>query len=229
MRSASAIASSTSWVTSTTIMRRLSTSLARSPCSCRASGASSDTNGWSSRSRVGRTANARASARDARGRSRVGLENARDARRGRARRTRSRLQPRSHAERRDAHCPRRCATGGAGAPGNHATFPWVGMWTEPSKLRSSPARMRISVDLPQPDGPINAPVSPSSSANERLAMTGTLCPAAVRKVFSATRASSRTRSPTGDVTFKGLHRERFDDEHDGSEGQSVGQQQGHVE
>ena len=43
--------------------------------------------------------------------------------------------------------------------------------------------MRISVDLPQPDGPISAPVSPSSSANERLAMTGTLCPEAVRKDF----------------------------------------------
>ena len=34
--------------------------------------------------------------------------------------------------------------------------------------------MRISVDLPQPDGPISAPVSPSPSENERLAMTGTL-------------------------------------------------------
>ena len=68
--------------------------------------------------------------------------------------------------------------------------------------------MRSSVDLPQPDGPINAPVSPSSSANERSAIAGTLCPEAVRKDFSATRASSRTRSPPGDMTFKGLHRKR---------------------
>ncbi len=65
--------------------------------------------------------------------------------------------------------------------------------------------MRISVDLPQPDGPISAPVSPSSSAKERSAMTGTLWPDAVRKDFFATRASSRARSPTGDMTFKGLH------------------------
>src|SRR3984957_13028557 len=105
------------------------------------------------------------------------------------------------------------------------TRPCAGMWTEPSKLRSRPARMRSSVDLPQPDGPISAPVSPSSSANERLAMTGTLCPEAVRKDFSATRASSRAGSPTGDVTFKGLHRKRFDDEHDRREGQRIGKQE----
>src|SRR6202042_2140987 len=109
------------------------------------------------------------------------------------------------------------------------TRPCVGMWTEPSKSRSRPARMRISVDLPQPDGPISAPVSPSSSANERLAMTGALCPEAVRKDFFATRASSRARSPTGDVTFKGLHRKRFDDEHDRREGQRISEQQGDVE
>src|SRR5580700_5527017 len=109
------------------------------------------------------------------------------------------------------------------------TRPCVGMWTEPTKLRSRPARMRISVDLPQPDGPINAPVSPSSSAKESGPRTGTLRPEAVRKDFFSTRASSRARSPTGDMTFKGLDHERFDDEHDGSEGQRVGEQQGHVE
>src|SRR5580700_5957123 len=109
------------------------------------------------------------------------------------------------------------------------TRPCVGMWTEPSKLRSRPARMRSSVDLPQPDGPINAPVSPSSSANERSAMTGASCPEAVRKDFSATRASSRTRSPPGDMTFKGLHRKRFDDEHDRREGQRISEQQRDVE
>ena len=49
MRSARAIASSTSWVTSTVIMPRLSTSFARSRCNCRASGASSETKGSSSK------------------------------------------------------------------------------------------------------------------------------------------------------------------------------------
>src|SRR5277367_326499 len=109
------------------------------------------------------------------------------------------------------------------------TRPCTGTWTDPSKLRSRPARMRISVDLPQPEGPISAPVSPSSSANERLAITGTLCPDAVRKDLLATRASSRTRSPTGDVTFKGLHRKRFDDEHDRCERQGIGEQERDVE
>src|SRR4029077_18192358 len=105
------------------------------------------------------------------------------------------------------------------------TRPCGGMRTEASKSRSRPARMRISVDLPQPDGPISAPVSPSSSANERLAMTGTFCPDALRKDFLATRASSRAGSPARDITFKGLHRECFDDEHDRSEGQGVGEQE----
>src|SRR5271154_515871 len=103
------------------------------------------------------------------------------------------------------------------------TRPCAGMWTEPSKSRSSPARMRINVDLPQPDGPISAPVSPSPSAKERSAMTGTLCPEAVRKDFRATRASSRARSPTGDITFKGLHHKHFDDEHDRRERQRIGE------
>src|ERR1700683_5507687 len=109
------------------------------------------------------------------------------------------------------------------------TRPCIGRWTEPSKSRSRPARMRISVDLPQPDGPISAPVSPSSSANERLARTGTCGPDSVRKDFLATRASSRAGPPTRDMTFKGLHRECFDDEHDRSEGQGVGEQEWDVE
>src|SRR5271165_2654800 len=105
----------------------------------------------------------------------------------------------------------------------------TGISTEPSKLRSSPARMRIRVDLPQPEGPISAPVSPSSSAKERSAMTSTLWPAAVQTVFLATRASSRARSPTGDVTFKGLHQDCFDDEHERGEGQRIREQQRDVE
>src|ERR1700722_9979389 len=109
------------------------------------------------------------------------------------------------------------------------TRPCLGIRTEPSKLRSRPARMRISVDLPQPDGPISAPVSPFSRPNERLARTGTLCPDAVRKDLLATRASSRAGSPTRDMTFKGLHQECFDSEHDRSEGQGVGEHERDVE
>src|SRR5579871_4051203 len=109
------------------------------------------------------------------------------------------------------------------------TGPCSGVWREPSKSRSMPARMRMSVDLPQPDGPISAPVSPCSSAKERSARTGTLFPEAARKDFFATRASSRARSPTGDVTFKGLHHECFDDQHNRGEGQRIGEQQRDVE
>src|ERR1700733_13782893 len=89
--------------------------------------------------------------------------------------------------------------------------------------------MRIKVDLPQPEGPISAPVSPFSSANERLARAGTLCPDAARKDLLATRASSRARSPTRDMTFKGLHRERFDNEHDRREGERIGEEERDVE
>src|ERR1700751_1481636 len=109
------------------------------------------------------------------------------------------------------------------------TRPCAGTWTEPSKSRTRPARRRTSVDLPQPDGPMSAPVSPSSSGKARLTMTGALCPAAVRKDLRATRASSRARSPTRDVTFKGLHHKRFDDEHDRREGQRIGKQERDVE
>src|SRR5271166_3840928 len=107
--------------------------------------------------------------------------------------------------------------------------PCAGMWTVPSKSRSRPARMRINVDLPQPDGPISAPVSPSSRAKERSAITSTLWPEAVRTLFLAMRALSRARSPTGDMTFKGLDQQRFDDEHDRREGQRIGEQQRDVE
>ena len=47
--------------------------------------------------------------------------------------------------------------------------------------------------------------------------------------FFATRASSRARSPTRDMTFKRLHQEGFDEEHDCREGQGVGEQQRDVE
>src|ERR1700735_2307676 len=107
--------------------------------------------------------------------------------------------------------------------------PSAGTWTEPSKSRSRPARMRISVDLTQPDGPSIAPVSPSWSTTDRSAMTGTFCPDALRKDFRATRASSRARSPTRDMTFKGLHRECFDNEHDRREGERIGEEERDVE
>ena len=41
--------------------------------------------------------------------------------------------------------------------------------------------------------------------------------------------SSRSRTPAGNVSFKRLHQKGFDYEHDGDEGESIGQDAGHVE
>ena len=41
--------------------------------------------------------------------------------------------------------------------------------------------------------------------------------------------SSRSRTPAGNVSFKRLHQKGFDCEHDGDEGESIGQDAGHVE
>ena len=41
--------------------------------------------------------------------------------------------------------------------------------------------------------------------------------------------SSRLRTPAGDMSFKRLHQKRFDCQHDGDEGESIGQDAGDVE
>ena len=41
--------------------------------------------------------------------------------------------------------------------------------------------------------------------------------------------SSRFRTPAGDMSFKRLHQKRFDRQHDGDEGESIGQDTGDVE
>jgi hypothetical protein len=53
--------------------------------------------------------------------------------------------------------------------------------------------------------------------------------APVRKDFPATRASSRTWPPAGDMTFKGLDHACSDDQHDRREGQRIGEEQRDVE
>lgn len=56
-------------------------------------------------------------------------------------------------------------------------------------------------------------------------MTSTLWHAVMRTVFLATRASTRSRSPTGRMTFKGLRQDRFGDEYERGDGQRMGEQQ----
>src|SRR5271167_2261027 len=99
----------------------------------------------------------------------------------------------------------------------------------PSKLWSRPATIRIRVDLPQPDGPISAPIRPASRRKARLDRTSTGWPEAFTRRLRATRTSSGARPPSGDMAFKGLHHEGFDHQHRRGERQGVGEEQGDVE
>src|SRR6516162_11213257 len=104
-----------------------------------------------------------------------------------------------------------------------------GRLTAPSYRSSSPAMIRMSVDLPQPDGPISAPISPASRRKARSEMTSTVRPDAAPRRFRATWTSSGAGPPAGDSAFKGLHHESFDHQHHDSEGQRVGEQERNVE
>src|SRR5215831_10748190 len=99
----------------------------------------------------------------------------------------------------------------------------------PSKSWSSPATMRSIVVLPQPDGPTKAPTSPWASVKATSDSTSARSPAAERKAFRTMRTSSRSESPTGRASFKGLHQEGFDRQHDGGEAQRIGEDSCHIE
>src|SRR5215468_6363867 len=70
--------------------------------------------------------------------------------------------------------------------------------------------IRNSVVLPQPDGPTSAPTSPLASVSARL-------------------PSTCSSPPAADMSFKRLHQDCFDHQHHGDEGESIGQDLGHVE
>src|SRR5690606_819020 len=93
--------------------------------------------------------------------------------------------------------------------------PLSGSWKEPGKSLSSPSRMRNVVVLPQPEGPKRQANSPCRTSKERSrsAVTGTR--SADMKVFSAILTSSEAAAPTGRMSFKGLHQEKFDEKHHG--------------
>src|SRR5438874_1427783 len=55
------------------------------------------------------------------------------------------------------------------------------MAIEPAVCGSRPATMRISVDLPQPEGPSNVRNSPSSTSSDKLRRTRVVCPAGSTK------------------------------------------------
>src|ERR1700694_3526214 len=89
--------------------------------------------------------------------------------------------------------------------------------------------MRNSVVLPQPDGPTSAATSPLSRANASSPNTCRLSPEAARKNFCLMQTSSRPGAPAGDMSFKRLHQECFDHQHDGDEGEGIGQEARDVE
>src|SRR5262249_53067062 len=108
-------------------------------------------------------------------------------------------------------------------------IPPRGRATAPSKSTSRPATIRSIVVLPQPEGPTNAPTSPSASRNATSRSTSAPSPAADTKALRTMRTSSRSESPAGRASFKGLHQEGFDRQHDGGEAQRIGQDSCHIE
>src|SRR5262245_58829863 len=112
--------------------------------------------------------------------------------------------------------------------------------------------MRSSVVLPQPDGPTSAPTSPRASPSVSSVMTSRSPAAAASYALclietvsllvtspgpvasglltsSGLLMSSGSGAPTGDMSFKWLHQEGFDHQHDGDEGKGVGENLGDVE
>src|SRR5215813_12577105 len=105
----------------------------------------------------------------------------------------------------------------------------AGNATLPSKSRSSPAMIRSSVVFPHPEGPTSAATSPLPRLNTSPPSTCSFPPEVARKDFCLMFTSSRFRTPAGDVSFKRLHQKSFDCQHDGDEGESIGQDAGDVE
>src|SRR5215472_8571769 len=105
----------------------------------------------------------------------------------------------------------------------------AGRATAPVKSGSSPATIRSIVVLPQPDGPTKAPTSPWVKVNATSHRTSASSPEADRNAFRPMRTSSRSESPTGRASFKGLHQKRFDRQHDGCEAQRIGEDSCHIE
>src|SRR5215831_3782566 len=110
-----------------------------------------------------------------------------------------------------------------------ARVPWAGIAILPSKSRSRPATIRSSVVFPHPEGPTSAATSPVPRLNTSSPSTWSFPPEVARKDFCLMFTSSRPRTPAGDMSFKRLHQKRFDCQHDGDEGESIGQDARDVE
>src|ERR1700693_1462581 len=94
--------------------------------------------------------------------------------------------------------------------------------------------MRNSVVLPQPEGPTSAATSPLARVKASSPNTCGLSPEAPRKNSCLMQTSSRPASgclgtPAGDMSFKRLHQECFNHQHDGDEGDGIGQEARDIE
>src|ERR1019366_2796635 len=94
--------------------------------------------------------------------------------------------------------------------------------------------MRSSVVLPQPEGPTSAATSPLARVKPSSPNTCRLSPEAARKNFRLMQTSSCPASgclgtPAGDMSFKRLHQECFDHQHDSDEGDGIGQEARDIE
>src|SRR6478672_12113725 len=101
------------------------------------------------------------------------------------------------------------------------TRAFSGTRTSPMKRLSSPATMRNSVVLPQPDGPISTVMLCGCTSSTRSRMAGMRVPSAPTWVLSSMRISNRLVAPAGRTSFKGLNQQIFDCEHDGDEGNGI--------
>src|SRR4029078_11755263 len=104
-----------------------------------------------------------------------------------------------------------------------------GMMMLPTKRSSSPARMRSSVVLPQPEGPISTVMLSGTISRTKSRIAGTSVPSTPTWVFSSMRISNRLVAPAGRTSFKGLYQQIFDCEHDGDEGNGIAEDGRHVE
>src|SRR5688500_6492685 len=89
--------------------------------------------------------------------------------------------------------------------------------------------MRSVVVLPQPEGPSRHANSPCGTWKESPRNAVSRTPSADRKDFSLMSTLSVPPAPTGRMSFKGLHHQKLDQEHDGHEGQRIGEDRRYVE
>ena len=226
------MASSTSCVTSSVVTGRRSTSSASSSRSRAASAASSETNGSSSSSRSGSTAKARASAtRRARpsesspgkcSRCAVEAERCEQRRRASASVASRRREPHVLLDRAPRQQPRLLE--------HHAERAVRGQSHAALEVAIEPgddAQQRGLAAARRPDQRADLAVA---ERERQLAEHAAACrPRRRDRTFARCRPQAGLGTPAGDMSFKRLHQEGFDRQHDGDEGQSIGEDARDVE